>query len=200
MLHAWYSDNVNDNTDNYLLLINGNLLDCELYRQVTIRYSLWVSWSAYFHIHFQLCLLWVLHKSLETYSWIIYKCTILISICLNIIFKKKICRHRDSNLQHNIHFREVIVGTCCAAVIFDHISATLTWGHCVNTLLLDVDLEQHHNSDIHMARRTLLDCQCIPRIVPFQSCLYFVHNLFLNIIFQSCCVIEGTGNLGFHRG
>jgi hypothetical protein len=38
--HIQYSDNVNDNTDNYFLLVNKTLLDCVCVTQTTVTHSL----------------------------------------------------------------------------------------------------------------------------------------------------------------
>jgi hypothetical protein len=85
MWHAWYSDNVNNNTDDYRLLVNKKLLDCVcITDKQQLDIFIWISQSSYFGAHFQLLLVWVPHGSFETYSWIIYKCKILISICSNI--------------------------------------------------------------------------------------------------------------------
>lgn len=57
MQHGYYTDNVNDNTDTYFLLINEKLLNYICFtgkQQLHILYQ--ISHSAYFSTHFQLLL------------------------------------------------------------------------------------------------------------------------------------------------
>jgi hypothetical protein len=57
MQHKEYSDNVNDNIDDFFLLVNKKLLDCMCFTdKQQLGILLQISQSAYFHIYFQLLL------------------------------------------------------------------------------------------------------------------------------------------------